>query len=284
MWLEHAAEKTSLNDDKRLLAAVVAHLGENTLVGALNLADTDKLRTALRKTVTRTGRAMEAGTVNRHLTVLKSALTYAEDNGAHLRFNPKKIRFLDENNERDRVCTPAEYALLVAAAPGDLSLIIAIAYRLPLRLGEIGALEWAQVDFAAKRIKLRPTEGGRKPKPRVVRLSPAVVDALKAVPRNLDGRLFSTKTGTLSSQFSKLAKKLNIDDLHLHDFRHTAITNLRRAGVDIFTVKRISGHKTLKMLERYNTIDEADIEKAVQALDALLADDERKAADDAVPA
>ncbi len=32
---------------------------------------------------------------------------------------------------------------------------------------------------------------------------------------------------------------------------HTAITHLVQAGVDLPTVKRISGHKTLAMVERY---------------------------------
>jgi site-specific recombinase XerD len=36
-----------------------------------------------------------------------------------------------------------------------------------------------------------------------------------------------------------------------HTLRHTAITHLVQAGVDLPTVKRISGHKTLIMIERY---------------------------------
>ncbi|HAT50884.1 MAG: tyrosine-type recombinase/integrase [Nitrospirae bacterium] len=34
--------------------------------------------------------------------------------------------------------------------------------------------------------------------------------------------------------------------------RHRAITHLVHAGVDLPTVKRISGHKTLIMVERYS--------------------------------
>ncbi|MBF0627385.1 MAG: tyrosine-type recombinase/integrase [Magnetococcales bacterium] len=33
---------------------------------------------------------------------------------------------------------------------------------------------------------------------------------------------------------------------------HTAITHLAQAGIDLPTVKRISGHKTLAMVERYS--------------------------------
>ena len=62
-----------------------------------------------------------------------------------------------------------------------------------------------------------------------------VFDQLKAQPRQLDGRLFTA----------------------------TVATNLRRAGVDTFTIKQITGHKTLAMLERYNTIDVDDLQPSL---------------------
>jgi len=44
---------------------------------------------------------------------------------------------------------------------------------------------------------------------------------------------------------------MNPDQVVRHTLRHTAITHLVQAGVDLPTVKRISGHKTLIMVERY---------------------------------
>ena len=37
-----------------------------------------------------------------------------------------------------------------------------------------------------------------------------------------------------------------------HTLRHTAITHLVQSGVDLPTVQRISGHKTLAMVARYS--------------------------------
>lgn len=45
------------------------------------------------------------------------------------------------------------------------------------------------------------------------------------------------------------AAGLNPDEVVRHTLRHTAITHLVQAGVDLPTVKRISGHKTLIMVE-----------------------------------
>ena len=50
--------------------------------------------------------------------------------------------------------------------------------------------------------------------------------------------------------------------------RHTAITHLVQAGVDLPTVKRISGHKTLVMVERYAHQNGAHIQAAMDALEA----------------
>jgi integrase len=51
-----------------------------------------------------------------------------------------------------------------------------------------------------------------------------------------------------------------------HTLRHTAITHLVQADVDLPTVKRISGHKTLAMVERYAHQNGAHIEAAMEKL------------------
>jgi site-specific recombinase XerD len=55
-----------------------------------------------------------------------------------------------------------------------------------------------------------------------------------------------------------------------HTLRHTAITHLVRAGVDLPTVKRISGHKTLAMVERYSHANGSHIESAMDKLEGRL--------------
>jgi len=52
-----------------------------------------------------------------------------------------------------------------------------------------------------------------------------------------------------------------------HTLRHTAITHLVQAGVDLPTVKRISGHKTLTMVERYSHHNGDHIREAMDKLE-----------------
>ena len=48
--------------------------------------------------------------------------------------------------------------------------------------------------------------------------------------------------------------------------RQTAITHLVQAAVDLPTVKRISGHKTLVMVERYSHQNGTHIQAAMDKL------------------
>jgi site-specific recombinase XerD len=52
-----------------------------------------------------------------------------------------------------------------------------------------------------------------------------------------------------------------------HTLRHTAITHLVQAGVDLPTVQRISGHKTLQMVVRYSHQNGEHIQVAMDALE-----------------
>ena len=52
--------------------------------------------------------------------------------------------------------------------------------------------------------------------------------------------------------------------------RHTAITKLVQAGVDLPTVQRISGHKTLAMVLRYTHVHGRHIDDAMRAIGRTL--------------
>ena len=64
-----------------------------------------------------------------------------------------------------------------------------------------------------------------------------------------------------------LRAKLDPDKVTPHTMRHTAITKLVKAGVDLPTIQRISGHKTLAMVLRYVHVHGEHIDAAISALD-----------------
>jgi integrase len=71
--------------------------------------------------------------------------------------------------------------------------------------------------------------------------------------------------------FTDAVKKAGIEDFRFHDLRHCAIANMRRAGLDPFTIMKFTGHKTLKMVERYNTVERVDGEEALGRLNTHFA-------------
>ena len=59
---------------------------------------------------------------------------------------------------------------------------------------------------------------------------------------------------------------LDLEQITPHTLRHTAVTHLVQAGVDLPTVQRISGHKTLAMVARYAHQNGAHIQAAMDKL------------------
>ena len=72
----------------------------------------------------------------------------------------------------------------------------------------------------------------------------------------------------VNTAFGKACERAGIANLRFHHLRHTASTDLRRAGVDATTAMKIVGHKSERMHRRYNTVEPEDLRRAVSQLAA----------------
>jgi integrase len=70
--------------------------------------------------------------------------------------------------------------------------------------------------------------------------------------------------------FTRVCRDAGLTEAVFHDLRYTATTNLRRAGVDALTAMRITGHKTMAVFKRYNTIDGGDLAAAQRQMDTYM--------------
>ena len=67
-----------------------------------------------------------------------------------------------------------------------------------------------------------------------------------------------------------LCRELGIEDFRFHDLRHSAVTNLRAAGVDVETIMKIVGHSSVEMFLRYRSVKPEHLDAAMKRLDSAL--------------
>lgn len=92
------------------------------------------------------------------------------------------------------------------------------------------------------------TKNGR---PRKLAIRDDLLEQLKLFPRDMD-RVFAVGLDYVVGAWSKACRMAGIEDLHIHDGRHEALSRLAESGK--FTLPELqvfSGHRDLRMLMRY---------------------------------
>lgn len=174
-----------------------------------------------------------------------------------------RIRWLSDE-ERERLleaCRQSENP--------DLHLVVMLALTSGARLSEITHLKWSQIDQKQRVAWLTP-EGTKTAEPRAMPLVPEVLEALKARPRTLRVDLVfpsPKKRGqprNMRQAWDVARKRAQLPDFRFHDLRHSAATELLRAGVDSRVVAAVLGHKTLAMVKRYAHVTPALVVEAAE--------------------
>lgn len=92
---------------------------------------------------------------------------------------------------------------------------------------------------------------------------------LHTIPRAADN-VFVSRNGKpfiVHNTFGRAVKKAGLVDLHFHDLRHCFASNLVMSGVDLVTVGRLLGQKSLRMTSRYAHVSMEHVKKSVRVLD-----------------
>ncbi|SEF50096.1 tyrosine-type recombinase/integrase [Thauera chlorobenzoica] len=200
-------------------------------------------------------RAVSAATVLRDLALLSSVLNHARREwGFPVENAVQSIRKPRQPQGRERVLSDDEEArLLTASAPVGrrspwLQPIIILALETAMRRGELLALRWEHVSLDKRTALLPDTKNGTR---RLVPLSPRAIDTLRHLPRSIDGSVFPISAPALHLRFKLACKRAGIDELRLHDLRHTATTRLSEKLPNLAELSAVTGHKSLQMLKRY---------------------------------
>lgn len=149
----------------------------------------------------------------------------------------------------------AEIDALVSGCGKKTSTLLQLLKETGARIGEAARLQWTDVDFKAKVVRITPEKGSN---PRVLPISDKLIAMLRALPKREDGFIFNPKPKTLSDVFWKqrrsLAHKLQnsrLKRITLHTIRHWVGTMTYYKTNSAKHVKYVLGHKRLESTDRY---------------------------------
>ena len=215
-------------------------------------------------------------TINRELAALSHLLNKAVEWG-WLDHKPATIKRLREHSGRITYLTVEQIERFLKVAEGDqnrqIHPFIRIGLDTSMRKTEILSIRREHINLQQLVIYIPKAKAGAREQPITADLGEylaAYVSTLRPgeqwlfpSPAAKEGR-----TVNLDKPFRRcvMAAGLDVKQVVRHTLRHTAITHLVQAGVDLPTVKRISGHKNLSMVERYSHQNGSHIQSAMDKL------------------
>lgn len=143
---------------------------------------------------------------------------------------------------------PASYLeVILASAPPDVRLMIALAAYAGLRVAEISALERVDIDLMAKAPVLA-VRSGKGSKDRLVPIHPDLAAMLHGL---RPGRLVNVSPATVSLKISAHLRSLGIEAT-AHQLRHTFGTELARSTEgNVILISKLMGHEDISTSMRY---------------------------------
>jgi len=217
---------------------------------------------------------LQAGGVNRIVNVLKAMMTKACDwnmiSENELR-QVRKVKPIRGERNRLRYLSQEEITRLIDCCDPTIKPIVITALSTGMRRGEIKKLRWDDIDLKHQVILISDTttKTGEK---REIPLSTVLAQTLSGMVRRIDTPfVFPSEAWTnFRKRFDTALRKAGIKDFHFHDLRHTFASQMVMAGVDIATVSKLLGHKSLKMTLRYAHLSPGHLKEAAKKIDIFL--------------
>jgi integrase/recombinase XerD len=176
----------------------------------------------------------------------------------------RKLRRHLEPDELERFVREARSPLVKAAA--------VILYHTGLRVGELCGLRFCDVDFTRRTVRVI----GKGRKERVVPLNDAAASALawyvaEVRPHVNTGYVFVTGSGRLDPDYlgtliRREAKRLGMEGVTPHAFRHSFATQLLRREVNLLAISALLGHSSPQTTAIYAHVSPQVLEQAVAKL------------------
>lgn len=192
-------------------------------------------------------------TVRQRLALLKAAARWAWKKHGLVDSDPTAQMMLPAvRNERHRYLSRAEMLSACRACTNwQAQIAIRLAFYTGMRLGE---LLRARVVRGA--IVLTDTKNNDR---RAIPPHPKIAHLLRFLP--LPGPKI-----TIQRAWERACAAAGVEDAHFHDLRHSAASEMVNAGVDLFTVGKVLGHRDSRSTQRYSHLRTETLAAAVATI------------------
>jgi len=222
--------------------------------------------------------------INRELALLRAMFNVLIKAGKATK-NPVSLVTLFEEIEKERILTyEEEIKILEEIDKADkrykhLKDVVIISLNTAMRQGEILAMKKDWINLKGGIINVPREAQKRKKKDKRVPINSAIrpiIESLLKENKASEYLFINPQTGkrftSVQNSWNGILKKAGlkgkpgVDKLRLHDLRHTAATNLARAGKDIKFIAQYLGHKDVKTSARYIHYSDEDLKNGAEVL------------------
>ena len=154
------------------------------------------------------------------------------------------------DNQRDRLPTDREHQMIMNSAGYELRRLYELLRETALRKSELLAIKPEHIRGQTLYVPEQKT------KQRLIPLTERAEEILKTELKPP----FKISVSGFSQRWKRLMRKLQIDDLHIHDMRHFSLSRFAKMpNMSSSHLMVISGHSNLKMLSRYVNLKADDV-------------------------
>lgn len=181
------------------------------------------------------------------------------------------MEIFDPQNGRERYLSKEETKRLLDAVKESknpqMQNIIELLLFTGARKREIMDAKWEDVHLERRFIRVPLSKSG---KPRNIPLSSAAMEVIERLPRFKDCPFLVPNPATLQPYtgvyevWHRVRKQAGLEDVRLHDLRHTYASHLVNAGASIYVVSKVLGHSQIKNTMRYSHLSEETLLDAVE--------------------
>jgi integrase len=219
---------------------------------------------------------------NRILQTLSKMFNLAESWGTRpLNSNPVKGIKKYREESRERFLSAEEIRNLVTAL-SDLEArdkkaiyfvnLIRLLMMTGARLSEIQFAKWEWVDFKNRLLNLPDSKTGKK----IIQLSPAAIKVLEQTPKIkgnpyiIVGNVENMPLHNAQKPWRRLRRSAGLDELRLHDLRHTFASLCVAQGYSLQMVAKLLGHADTRMSERYAHLTKTSVQDAAADIGNII--------------